>query len=100
MAEAREAESISLSPRVRFRAVMDEGVVVHLESGRVIVVSEVGLRVLQALSSPCTRGSLVELITDEFEVDRQQAAADLDIYLGELEQEQVINPSTEERKTR
>lgn len=79
---------------------MNDGVVVHLESGRVIVVNEVGLRVLQALSSLCTHDSLVDLITDEFEVTRQQAVEDLDNYLAELEQEQVINFSTEEGEPR
>ena len=83
-------ESVSLSPRVRFRAVGDEGVVVHLDSARVIVVSEVGLRILKALSSSTTRDSLVTVITSEYDVEEREAREDVDIFLDQLNQEQVV----------
>lgn len=79
-----------LSSRIRHRAVGDEGVLVQLESGRVIVVNEVGLHIVQQLASPQTRPQLADSIARHFDVDLAQATADLDLYLAELDQEQVL----------
>lgn len=96
MTEAQNIESFSLSPRVRYRAVGDEGVVVHLDSARVIVVSEVGLRVLQALTFPSTRDALAALIADEFVVTEHQAREDVDVFLTQLNKEQIVNINLEQ----
>ena len=91
MTETCDGESICLNPRIRYRAVGYEGVIVHLDSARVIVVSEVGLRVLQALSEPTSREKLATVIADEFIVSEPQAREDIDAFLGQLEREQVID---------
>ena len=49
MPEIKDNEKVRLSGRVRFRAIGDEGVMVHLESGRVMVVTEVGMFIVEAL---------------------------------------------------
>lgn len=95
MTETQHSESLSLEPRVRFRAVGDEGVVVHLDSARVIVVNEVGLHVLQALSTPRTRDSLAAMIADDFVVTERRAREDVDVFLAQLEKEQIINIDAE-----
>lgn len=83
-------KQICLTSQVRYRAVDDEGVLVHLENGRVIVVNEVGLFIVQQLDSPKTHQELVIAIAWEFEVTEKQAAADLELYLAELDNEQVL----------
>lgn len=93
MTEAQNIESFSLSPRVRYRAVGDEGVIVHLDSARVIVVSEVGLRVLEALTVQRTREALAAMIADEFVVTELQAKEDIDVFLAQLGKEQIVNSS-------
>lgn len=84
------AESVGLNKRVRFRTVADEGVLVHLDSARVIVVNEVGLRIVQLLEKTSNRKELIDCIASEFEVTQGQAAADIEHFLAELEKEQVL----------
>ncbi len=84
---------LSLSSQIRYRAVGDEGVLVHLENGRVIVVNEVGLFIVQQLDSPKTRHELATAISREFAVTENQAASDLEPYLAALDNEQVLQHS-------
>ena len=90
MHETASNETISLTDQVRFRAVGEDGVLVHLESGRVIVVNEVGLYIVQQLKKSRTRSKLISSIVSEFEVSAEQAEADLDAFLAELDQEQIL----------
>lgn len=90
MNESIENEKIALSSRLRHRAVGEEGVLVHLDNGRVIVVNEVGLYIVQQLISPKTKHDLIESIASAFDVDAKLAEADLDRYLAELDKEQVL----------
>lgn len=90
MSNPAMSEKISLSSRLRHRSVGDEGVLVHLDNGRVIVVSEVGLHIIQQLEMPRTKQALTASITETFDVSELQASADLDLYLAELSKEQVL----------
>ena len=90
MHETASNETISLTDQVRFRAVGEDGVLVHLESGRVIVVNEVGLHIVQQLNESRTRAELTSSIASEFEISAEQAETDLDAFLAELDQEQVL----------
>ena len=83
-------ELLGLKSKVRYRAVGEEGVLVHLENGNVIVVNEVGLHIVQTLASPSTREHLAISISQDFDVSVEQAATDLEIYLAELDAEQVL----------
>jgi hypothetical protein len=80
-------------PRVRHRAVGEDGVMVHLDSGRVIVVNEVGHYIVQLLDQPMSREALVASLVAEFDVSAAQAEADLDLFLGELGTEQLVEHS-------
>jgi len=83
-------ELLRLSSRIRYRAVGDEGVLVHLDNGRVIVVNEVGLHIVKALAKPQTRAELVSGLVAGFDIDRERATADLERYLAELDHDQVL----------
>ena len=50
MPESNQENKVRLARRVRFRDVAGQGVLVQLEEGRVLVVNEVGLYIVQALS--------------------------------------------------
>jgi hypothetical protein len=82
-----------LIPRVRHRAVGDDGVMVHLDSGRVIVVNEIGHYIVQLLDQPMSRKALVASLVAEFDVSAEQAEVDLDLFLGELGNEQLVEHS-------
>ena len=88
-----ETETISLIPRVRHRAVGEDGVLVHLDSGRVIVVNEVGHYIVQMLEQPMNRKALVASLVAEFEVSAEQAELDIDTFLEELGNEQLVEYS-------
>ncbi len=90
MHETASNETISLTDPVRFRAVGEDGVLVHLESGRVVVVNEVGLHIVQQLNESRTRAELTSSIVSEFEVSIEQAETDLDAFLAELDQEKIL----------
>ena len=83
-------EPLSLTSRVRWRAVGEDGVVVHLERGRVLVVNEVGLRIVELLGEPGSRTELAKRLSDEFNVAVEQAESDLAEYLEQLDREQVL----------
>ena len=87
-------QRIQLSSQVRYRAVGEEGVLVHLENGQVIVVNEVGLFIIGQLDVPRTRNELVRAISQEFEVTEKQAVSDIELYLAELAREQVLEQVT------
>lgn len=91
MSDAAHEERFRLSGRVRHRAVADEGVVVHLESGRVMVVSEVGLFIVQRLAGRAmTVTELADAVVGEFEVELEQARQDVAEFLDQLRGEQAL----------
>lgn len=83
-------DTLTISSRVRFRAVGDDGVLVHLDSGRVVVVNGVGLFLVEQLQQPRTRDELARAITAEFDVGAAEAGADLAAYLDELAAEDLL----------
>lgn len=92
MPETINAEKLHLSNRVRFRAVGDEGVLVHLENGRVLVVNEVGLYVVETLGRQAmTMEELADAVAGAFEVEAKQALADVGEFLDQLRGEQAID---------
>ncbi len=95
MVEPETSTPITLTPRLRYRAVGDEGVLVHLDQGRVTVVNEVGLYIIKMLQQPMSHQALVEAIVTEFEVSPDAAAADLPRFLDELAAEQLLATSAD-----
>lgn len=90
MHETASNETVSLTDQVRFRAVGEDGVLVHLESGRVMIVNEVGLHIVQQLNESRTRADLASSIVSEFDISIEQAETDLDAFLAELDQEKIL----------
>ena len=91
MTEATEAQAVRLSDRLRYRAVADEGVLVHLERGQVLVVNEVGLHLVEALArQPMTVADLSESVVRAFEVEPDQARADVETFLVQLRAEDAV----------
>jgi hypothetical protein len=84
------SNKLCLSAQVRHRSVGADGVLVHLQNGRVIVVNEVGLYIVQLLQKPISILAISESISFEFDVTLQQAESDLIIFLSELDQESIV----------
>ena len=90
-------EKITLSPRIRHRILGAEGVLVHLEQGRVIVINEVGVCVVGLLSdseAPMTREELVHSVVEQYDVSMDQATNDVHAFIEQLDQENALTFTT------
>ena len=81
---------LSLNPRVRFRKIADNGVLVHMDDGRVIVVNEVGHAICEMLEKPVSRGDIVDSLTTLFDVEAEQAEADVSAFIEQMEAENAL----------
>jgi len=91
MPEPTQENKVQLSSRVRFRDVAGQGVLVQLEEGRVLVVNEVGLYIVQALSRQAmTESELAEAVAQAFEVDATRAKSDVALFLEQLRGEKAL----------
>ena len=91
MPEPIGENKVRLSGRVRFRDVAGQGVLVQLEEGRVLVVNEVGLYIVQALSRQAmTESELAEAVAQAFEVDATRAKSDVALFLEQLRGEKAL----------
>lgn len=91
MPEPIHEHKMRLSGRVRFRDVAGQGVLVHLDEGRVLVVNDVGLYIVQALvRQAMTESELADAVARAFEVDAIQAKSDVALFLEQLRGEKVL----------
>jgi hypothetical protein len=91
MPESSQESKVRLARRVRFRDVAGQGVLVQLEEGRVLVVNEVGLFVVQALGRQAmTETELAEAVAQAFEVDAARAKSDVAVFLEQLRGEKAL----------
>jgi hypothetical protein len=91
MADEFGDEKVGLSPRLRHRRVAHEGVLVHLEQGRVLVVNEVGVHVVEALGEQeLTVAELAQSVAQSFAIDAVTARADVVAFLRQLRAEQAV----------
>lgn len=77
------------NPDFVFRRVGEEEILVPVRKvgadvSSVYLLNEVGAEIWARLETPSTREEILDHVTDTFEVDRETAAADLDVYLDEL----------------
>jgi len=68
----------------RYRNVAGEGLVVRQSVGEVLVLNDVGTRVLDLLEAGAVVGAVVDALALEYEVDRAVLEQDVAAYLGEL----------------
>lgn len=77
---------------VRYRIVDREAVVVRQDSGEVMVLNEVGARVLALLAEGLSPDRIARRIPEEFEVSPEEAGRDVIQYVDELLEAGVIEP--------
>src|SRR5262245_46673977 len=69
---------------VRFRTVLDEGVVIKQDTAEVLVLNEVGARVLELLDGTRTVVEVEGVLLAEFAAPAAELGSDLASYLEEL----------------
>ena len=78
---------------VRFRTVLDEGVVVKQATAEVMVLNEVGARVLELVDGERSTAQIGAALAEEFDAPAAELRRDLERYLDELVAAGVIEPS-------
>lgn len=81
---------LALTSDARHRTIGMEGVVVRQKDGEVMVVNEVGTRLLDMISNGSTISDLVSTLAGEFDVDEYQLKMDIIAYLEELMELNVV----------
>ena len=80
------------SSDARYRNIGGEGIVVRQAAGEVLVLNEVGVRVLDLLATGNPVQRVVEALGAEYEVDAATAERDVMAYAQELLDAGVIEP--------
>lgn len=76
----------------RYRNIGGEGVVVRQTAGEVLVLNEIGVRVLELLETTLPVSGLLDALDAEYEIDRPTLERDVLAYLRELVDAGVIEP--------
>jgi hypothetical protein len=77
-------------PRVLAKRVDDEIVLVHLETNRIYELNRTASALWDALEAGSTRAELEQRLAQEFDVDPEQLAREVDEVLGHLTSERLI----------
>jgi hypothetical protein len=80
------------SSDVRFRTVLDEGVVIKQDTAEVLVLNEVGARILELLDGARTVGEVEATLASEFAAAPEELGRDVAAYLDELAAIGVVEP--------
>lgn len=83
-----------VADNILFRRVENEGILLHIPSGTYYSLSETSIEFWHALTSSQPLAPVIERITDEYEVEREQVVADLQNLLQDLSNCGVITPLT------
>lgn len=88
-------EHIALHPDIRFRAVPPEGVLVDQRNAEVLVVNDLGLRVVQLLEAGGTRDSIIETLLQEYDATAAVIASDVEAFLLDLQARDLLAAGTD-----
>jgi hypothetical protein len=72
------------------KRVGDEIVLVHLETNRIFELNRTGAFLWEALAAGSTRVELEERLAEEYDVDRDELAREIDELLGRFTSERLI----------
>ena len=86
-------DKVLLHERVRFRRVGEDGVVVCMHTGKVLVINPVGVHIVDQLSQEKSIDQIIESICNKFDVNNDVASKDLAIYVDQLIQNEVVLPN-------
>jgi hypothetical protein len=76
---------------VRFRAVAGEGVVLRQETAKVLVVNQLGVRILEVLEHADSVTEIADRLIEEYKVERDTLEADIGAYLQDLVERGVVD---------
>lgn len=83
-------DRLTLRSQVRFRAIDEEGVIVHTERGVVIVINALGLRTLELIREQGSRRAVIARLAAEYDAPDTTIAADVDAFLDQMREQQLL----------
>lgn len=83
----------SPDPAAVFRQLDSGGVILNVESGDYYQLNPTGRIIWEAIGDGAERESLIEKVTEIFDIDSDQAAVDVDQFLVELKARSLIRES-------
>jgi hypothetical protein len=87
----QDAARWQLDPKVRFRKVLDEAVLIHQDRAEVMVLNETAHAFLECCQDGLNFAESVSRMLGEYEVERTELEADLAECIVELENRGVIH---------
>jgi hypothetical protein len=85
-----DSSSFRLCADVRYRQLADEGIVLRQKAGEVLVLNEVGVRVVALLDEGLAPPGIVARLVEEFDAEPGRLAADVADFMAELATAGVI----------
>ena len=82
--------TIRPDPSVLAKRVGDEVVLVHLETDRIFELNRTAAFLWETLAAGSTQAELEERLAQEFDVDRDELAREIDELLGQFTSERLI----------
>ena len=77
---------------VRFRVIDREAVVLRQNAAQALVLNEVGARILQLLDGKASLAEVISRLSEEFEADPIEIAADCYEFVEDLTEHGVVEP--------
>ena len=83
---------------VRFRVIAGEAVVLRQEDAEVLVLNEVGARILELTDGSRDLAAIVDELEREFEVERAELETDVEGFVRDLLRASVLEPAADEEE--
>lgn len=87
------SSTIALTPDARFRGICGEGVVLNQTLAEVLIVNEVGLRVLELMGEDGSVAHILDRLEEELEIDAPTLERDVLAFMSELVGAGVLRPA-------
>ncbi len=86
---------VSMTAQTRYRIIDNEGVVILQEAGEVLILNEVGTRILELAEDPITVHQIMDQLHSEFEVSRSLLETEVRAFLDRLLEIGVLENDSE-----
>ncbi len=79
-----------LEPKIRFRRVFDEGVLIHQDRAEVMVINEVGLTFLELCDGQRSVAQIIHRMKPQYAVSENELVRDIRSFVAELADEGIL----------
>ncbi|MEZ5819110.1 MAG: PqqD family protein [Hyphomicrobiaceae bacterium] len=97
MTEISSGDVIRRAPGQIDTNIEGEIVAMHIESGRIFGMAETASHIWSRIDAPISFGDLIEILADEYTIDRDTCRSDVAAFLIQLREHGLIEISNEVR---